>query len=198
MRRNSNHLQRRGFTLLELLVVLAIVSVLSTTAIAMFRTNKMRSMRAEAMTNLGAIAKLEKSYYGENGVFPAALPVPLLPPGEKQNWDAAAVAEFGTIGFATEGAVYFVYDVNSPASGGCACAGNACFTASAYGNSDKDPTLAVVGYFHPDEVGGTCTTQLFFEPPPIDVDDGLPILDQPIDIHLAQLRAGMATTVDDY
>jgi prepilin-type N-terminal cleavage/methylation domain-containing protein len=198
MRRNRSDLLRGGFTLLELLIVLAIVSVLSTTAIAMFRTNKMRSMRAEAMTNLGAIAKLEKAYYGENGVFPAALPVPLMPPGEKQNWDAAAVAAFGSIGFSTEGAVYFVYDVNSPAGGGCACAGDACFTTAAYGNSDKDPSLAVVGYFHPDPAGVTCTTQLFAESAPIDPDDGLPIVDQPIDLHLAQLRAGMAPTVDDY
>jgi prepilin-type N-terminal cleavage/methylation domain-containing protein len=179
---SSKRIMRRGFTLIELLFVMAIIGVLSTTAIGMLRLHKLRSMRAEAMTNVSAISKLEKAYYGENGLYPDAAPVPLLPPGQKQNWDAPALAAFGTLGFSTEGAVYYVYDVNSPV-GLCACPSGGCFTASAYGDSDLDGAVAVVSYFHADDLGVACPVQVFPAlGPPIDPTDGAPILDQPTPI----------------
>jgi len=174
---------RAGFTLLELLFVLAIIGVLAATAIGMFRMNKMRSMRTEAMTNLNAIGKLEKAFYGENGVYPSAIPVPLAgTPGVKTNWDAASSAAFGAVGFETEGAVYFVYDVNSP-SGLCPCPSGGCFTASAYGDSDLDGAIAVVGFFHADDSGTACPVQVFPAiGPPIDPVTGVPIVDAPVSI----------------
>jgi prepilin-type N-terminal cleavage/methylation domain-containing protein len=173
---------RRGFTLLELMVVLAILGVLATTAIGMFRLQQQRAKRTEAMTNLEGISKMERAYFGENGSYPAAIPVPLGPPGLKQNWDAAASAAFATLGFETEGSVFYVYDVNSSA-GVCACPSNACFTAAAYGDSDRDGSIAVVAYFHADGGGAVCPVQVFPAiGPPIDPLDGNPILEQPVDI----------------
>jgi prepilin-type N-terminal cleavage/methylation domain-containing protein len=184
---------RRGFTLLELLFVVAIIGILGTTAIAMFRLQQQRAKRTEAMTNLEGISKMQRAYYGENGSHPASIPVPLGPPGLKQNWDAAAVAAFGAIGFTTEGSVYYVYDTNSSSSG-CACASNSCFTASAYGDSDRDTNIAVVSYFHADSAGNVCAVQVFPAiGPPIDPVDGLPILEQPVDIFQFS-----GPVVDDY
>ena len=192
---NGTHPRRRGFTLLELLFVLAIIGVLSTTAIAMFRLQQQRAKRSEAMTNLEGIAKMERAYFGENGSYPAAIPVPLGPPGLKQNWDATASlpAAFGTLGFQTEGSVYYVYDVNSSA-GLCACPSNECFTASAYGDSDRDTAIGVVSYFHADQGGTVCPVQVFPAiGPPIDPIDGNPILEQPVDIFQYS-----GPVVDDY
>lgn len=184
---------RRGFTLLELMVVVAIIGILASTAIAMFQYQQQRAKRTEAMTNLEAISKMQRAYFGENGSHPAVAPVPLGPPGLKQNWDAAATAAFGALGFNAEGSVFYVYDVNSSA-GGCACPSNACFTASAYGDSDRDGNVAVVGYFHADGAGTVCTSLVFpAVGPPIDPVDGLPILEQPVDIFQYS-----GPIVDDY
>jgi prepilin-type N-terminal cleavage/methylation domain-containing protein len=184
----------RGFTLLELMVVLAIIGVLSSTAIVMFRENKFRSMRSEAMTNLAAIGNLERGYYGENGVFHGALPSPASGiPGEKENWDATARAQFDGLGFSTEG-VFYQYDVNSAAVG-CACP--SCFTASAWGNSDKDPILGLVGLVHDDGAGGFCPTLLFGLGPPVH-PDGTPMFDQPVDYYRSFVSAGLPSPVDDF
>ena len=173
---------RRGFTLLELMIVVAIIGILASTAIALFQNQQLRAKRTEAMTNLEAIAKLQTSYFGENGSHPAVNPVPLGPPGMKQNWDPASTAAFGSLGFAAEGSVWYVYDVNS-SSGACACPSNGCFTASAYGDSDRDASIAIVAFFHADGGGTVCPTQVFGAiGPPIDPFDGLPILEQPVDI----------------
>jgi len=190
---SRKNLGQRGFTLLELLVVVAILGVLATTAIAMFQLQQQRAKRSEAMTNLAGIAKMQNSYFGENGSHPNALPVPLGPPGIKQNWDAVADAEFATLGFRTDGSVFYVYDVDS-SSGTCACPSNGCFTASAYGDSDRDGIVAVVSYFHTDGGGAWCPTQVFALAPPIDPVDGLPILEQPVD-HFQYIGPGI---VDDY
>jgi prepilin-type N-terminal cleavage/methylation domain-containing protein len=187
----STRLRSRGVTLLELLIVLAVIGILSTTAITMFRENKFRSMRSEAMTNLATIGNLERGYYGEHGVFHAALPSPPSGiPGDKSNWDGI---HFDRLGFQTEG-VYYQYDVNSAASG-CACAN--CFTASAWGNSDKDAILALVGLAHGDGAGGFCPTLLFGLGPPVH-PDGTPMFDAPADYYRTFVSAGLPSPVDDF
>jgi prepilin-type N-terminal cleavage/methylation domain-containing protein len=174
---------RGGFTLIELIITVAIVGVLSATAIGLFRVQQLRAKRTEAMTNLEAVAKMETTYFGENGIYPSAVPAPGGPPGQKQNWDALALAAFGPLGFKIEGSVNYVYDVNS-AAGICPCPSGGCFTASAYGDSDLDGAIAVVSYFHPDAGGVACPVQVFpAVGPPIDPLDGQPILNQPVDIH---------------
>ncbi len=183
---------RRGFTLLELLFVVAIIGVLATTAIAMFQQQQQRAKRSEAMTNLAAIATMETTFYGENGSHPWAAPVPLGLPGQKQAWDAAADAAFGALGFKVEGSVFYVYDVDSN-SGTCACPSDGCFTATAYGDSDLDGRYAVVSFFHADASGAVCPTALFAIAPPVDPFDGLPILERPVDIFQYS-----GPVVDDY
>jgi type IV pilus assembly protein PilE len=196
---SSHRNQRAGFTLIELTITVAIIGILGATAIGLFQAQQLRAKRTEAMTNVEAIGKMERTYYGENGIYPAAIPAPALPPGEKQNWDALALASFGALGFQAEGTVWFVYDVNS-ASGICACPSGSCFTASAYGNSDLDASVAVVTQFHADGAGVVCPVQVLPAiGPPIDPSDGMPVLDQTIDIYTYDSMFGtIPQRADDY
>ena len=172
--------KRAGFTLIELTITVAIIGILSATAIGLFKAQQMRAKRTEAMTNVEAIGKMERSYFGENGIYPFAIPAPALLPGQRQNWDALALASFGALGFQAEGSVWFVYDVNS--DGLCACPSGACFTATAYG--DSDGTYAAVSTFHADSTGVVCPVLLVpaINGPPINPADGMPVLDQVVDI----------------
>lgn len=189
---SRNRTTRGGFTLIELTITVAIIGVLSATAISLFRAQQLRTKRSEAMTNLSAVAKMENGYFGENGVYLAATMAPPGLPGSKQNWQAVPPFSFDSLGFRAEGSVWFVYDVNSPAAL-CPCPSGTCFTASAIGDSDLDGNMAVLAYFHADGGGVVCPTQMFGIGPPIDPSDGLPMLGQPVDIFMWS-----GPIVDDY
>jgi type IV pilus assembly protein PilA len=175
--------RRGGFTLIEIMITVAIIGILASLAIPQFVAYQNRSKRSEAMTNLAAIAKSEIAYFGANGVFWGAAPVPAGAPGPKKQWDAVAKAAFDGLGYSPEGAVWYAYDVNTAASD-CTCAVGAngdatCFTASAYGDLDGDGFVAILAYYYTDPGGNTCVTAINANPPPIDPNSGNPILERP-------------------
>jgi len=158
-----------AFTLVELMITVAIIGILSATAMTLFTSQQLRSKRSEGMTNVEAIAKLMRGYFGDSGIYPAvggAWPAPPLSP-QPVPWDAAATAQFGSIGFRAEGSVRYRYDVDAGAE--CPCAGGACFTAFGYSNLDGDAGLGGVAYFQRDGAGVECPSTITGWFAPLDI-----------------------------
>jgi len=65
--------KQRGFTLVELMIVVAIIGILAAIAIPNFIKFQARSKQSEAKTNLKALFQAEKSYFSERDTFSSAL-----------------------------------------------------------------------------------------------------------------------------
>lgn len=60
---------KKGFTILELLVVLIIIGVLAGVALPSFNKAKESALEKEAQTNLRLISAAEKIYHMENNIY---------------------------------------------------------------------------------------------------------------------------------
>ena len=60
---------KKGFTLIELMIVVAIIGILAAIAIPNFLRFQAKSKQSEAKTNLGGIFTAEISYFGEHNFF---------------------------------------------------------------------------------------------------------------------------------
>ena len=61
----------RGFSLVELMIVVAIIGVLSALAVPRFQKFQAKAKQSEAKTNLSHIYTLAQSYYGDNDTYNA-------------------------------------------------------------------------------------------------------------------------------
>ena len=151
--------RRGGFTLIELMITVALIGILSATAIASFRLYNLRSKRSEASTNLAALRTTQLAYFHEAGGFIPAPSSPGMaghPSADKANWTAGGFspipgAGFDLIGWQPEGPTFFDYDCNALNVG----PNGPYFTAAAYGDTDGDGFLSVFLYVQPDSAGNT-------------------------------------------
>jgi len=66
---SSSERNRSGFTLVELMIVVAIIGIIATIAIPNFLTYQAKSKQSEARNLLGHVFTLEVSYHGEADTF---------------------------------------------------------------------------------------------------------------------------------
>jgi prepilin-type N-terminal cleavage/methylation domain-containing protein len=137
---------RAGFTLLELMMTVAVVGVLAAIAIPVFTSYQLRSKSAEAKLNLGALRVLEESFYGEYQVYRSANAEPAAIPGAVAAAFDDVTSDFGPLGFVPEGRVYFSYGVAVSGDGSG-------FTADAGADIDADGFVQYWGYAAPDGSG---------------------------------------------
>ena len=73
---------KKGFTLIELMIVVAIIGILAAIAIPNFLKFQAKSKTSEAKSNLKAIYVAETSYYGENNTYSSFDNVHWVPVGK--------------------------------------------------------------------------------------------------------------------
>ena len=129
-------MKRSGFSLIELMVVVAIMAFLAMIAVPNFNRFLAKAKRAEAYMNLSAIYAAEKAYWAEHGKYSDALS------GEGGiGWQPAGNTYY-SYGFAgAEGRNNFVGKLGTSSSHlQLGRAGNEGFVAVAAGDIDNDGT----------------------------------------------------------
>jgi prepilin-type N-terminal cleavage/methylation domain-containing protein len=134
--------KEKGFTLMELLIAVAIVVILAGVGIPVYLKFMTGTKHAEASTNLSGIKLSEEGYKLANGVYAPCGVAPRAAPDENPfSWsDLAAVntADYDNIDFTVSGDVRFVYEVGVPA------ADPTSFEAGAQGDTDGDGAFILI------------------------------------------------------
>ncbi len=109
-----------GFTLIELMIVVAIVAFLSMISVPNFMRFLSKAKRAEAYMNLGSLYIAQKAYFAEHGKYTTNLSGPDGAGWKPEGYSGGGSGErfYYTYGFADgqEGQSHFTGKLNTPAS----------------------------------------------------------------------------------
>lgn len=87
---SHRYFPNKGFTLIELMIVVAIIGILAAIAIPAFLNYQCKSKQVEARQALGSIAKMQQSFSAENGTYTTDLAAIGFSQKGKSHYDYAA------------------------------------------------------------------------------------------------------------
>ena len=126
--------KEKGFTLIELMIVVAIIGILAAIAIPNFMNFMAKTKRSEVKYNLAAIYKCQISYFGENNAFSSSF--------NTIRWRPEGKIFYYTFSMGTE--YYGIPVASNPLPGGFTFgASTNSFTTLSWGNIDTDPMVDV-------------------------------------------------------
>jgi type IV pilus assembly protein PilA len=138
----ERHMQ--GFTLIELMIIAAIIGILATIAIPSFLRYQAQARQAEARTNLSGIFVAETAYFGERSRFGCFDEVrfALASASNRYTYRSGLCGAAGGASSNTEGQDRIAGSLGISAEGVTAAMTSATgFTATASANLDNDATL---------------------------------------------------------
>lgn len=128
---------KKGFTLIEMMIVIAIIALLATIAIPNYVGFRKKAMTSEAKSNLGTLRTLEEAYLSDTQTYIVCAAHPAAVPAATTTTWGAGNANFNTIGFELKGNLRYQYAVAAGAAGIATS-----FNATAQGDLDGDATLS--------------------------------------------------------
>ncbi|HMV52297.1 MAG TPA: type IV pilin protein [Rhodocyclaceae bacterium] len=96
----AKDMHTRGFTLIELMVVVAIVGILAALAYPSYQEYVRRGNRAEARATMLDLAQMQERYFSSNNAYLAVAAAPAAPPAGWKNWSGSEGARKYNIGVA--------------------------------------------------------------------------------------------------
>ena len=128
---------KKGFTLIELMIVVAIIGILAAIAIPNFLRFQAKSKQSEAKTNLGGIFTAEIAFFGDNNIFGNFAQIAWEPTGTSRYYFDSGT-DNTTAAASPQDYKGFLY-TGYTAMGGLTHSDNT-FTIGASGNIDTDAT----------------------------------------------------------
>lgn len=115
-----SRIQEAGFTLIELMIAIAIIGILASIAYPVYKNYTLKAKESEAKTNVGSLYSMAEAFNAEYDGYPQ-IPDHFgntgLTRGQRLDWGTGQhVDEFRAVGFEPTGPTYYTYALQVPQS----------------------------------------------------------------------------------